>query len=292
MSPALEDEMPEQLPTFEPKLLEDPAPRRIPHLGHAILFVALTYLLLNISGFLIVAIRAPHDAQQMMTMTQQPRVRVGAEALAYLLTLAIAWLVFPMMWQQSFAEGIRWNLAKARSLAVMLVPLGLAFGMAVQFVNGLLPMPKQMPIQQFFQHRADVWVITIFGTLLGPLFEEITFRGFLFPAVATAYDWLAIKHTPEAYAEWQSSTRVGRPAIFVSAVLTSLLFAFLHAPQLNDAIWAVGVLFGVSLAFTYVRVQLRSVAAAALLHASYNLYVFADLFIATGGYRHLDRLGH
>ena len=77
----------------------------------------------------------------------------------------------------------------------------------------------------------------------------------------------------------------------ISAVLTSILFALMHAQQLANAWWSVTILFGVSMALTYVRVQLRSVAASAILHASYNLFVFAGLFIATGGYRHLDRLG-
>ena len=41
---------------------------------------------------------------------------------------------------------------------------------------------------------------------------------------------------------------------------------------------------------TFVRIRLRSVAASALVHASYNFAVFLAAFIATGGYRHLERL--
>jgi len=169
--------------------------------------------------------------------------------------------------------------------------LGIVFGMAVQFVTNLIPTPRQMPIDEFFRHPADVWLITIFGTLLGPLFEEIAFRGFFLPAIATAYDWISMRRTAKGLLQWRSSTRVSRTGIVLSAVLTSILFALMHAEQLANAWWSVFILFCVSMAFTYVRVRLSSVAATAVLHASYNLFVFAGLFIATGGYRHLDRLG-
>jgi membrane protease YdiL (CAAX protease family) len=50
------------------------------------------------------------------------------------------------------------------------------------------------------------------------------------------------------------------------------------------------VLFSVSLVLTVVRVQTQSVAASALVHAAYNGFVFLTVLIATGGYRHLDRM--
>jgi len=36
-------------------------------------------------------------------------------------------------------------------------------------------------------------LITLFGTLVAPMFEEIAFRGFLLPAFAIAYDWLSLR---------------------------------------------------------------------------------------------------
>jgi membrane protease YdiL (CAAX protease family) len=74
-------------------------------------------------------------------------------------------------------------------------------------------------------------------------------------------------------------------------VLTSLLFARMHAEQLGHAWAAVGILFGVSLLLTAVRIKTRSLACSTLVHASYNLSVFLTLFMATGGYRHLEKIG-
>ena len=51
-------------------------------------------------------------------------------------------------------------------------------------------------------------------------------------------------------------------------------------------------LFSISLVLTFVRIKTGSVAASTLVHASYNFFDFLLLCIATGGYRHLDRLTH
>src|SRR6202035_5674487 len=81
-----------------------------------------------------------------------------------------------------------------------------------------------------------------------------------------------------------------RTAILGASIFTSILFALLHAEQLAHAWTAVFVLFCVSLALTAVRVRTRSVACSTLVHASYNLSVFVTLFIATSGYRHLEKI--
>ena len=52
----------------------------------------------------------------------------------------------------------------------------------VQAVSSLLPTPKKMPMDDFFRTSSDVWIITIFGIFVAPLFEEVLFRGFLLPA--------------------------------------------------------------------------------------------------------------
>ena len=64
----------------------------------------------------------------------------------------------------------------------------------------------------------------------------------------------------------------------------------LHAQQVAH-IWAALVgLFSISLVLTFVRVKTQSVAASTLVHASYNGFIFLMTLIATGGYRHLDRM--
>ena len=148
-------------------------------------------------------------------------------------------------------------------------------------------------MDDFFRTATDAWVVTIFGVLVAPVFEEIFFRGFLVPAFAIAYGLAFRCHAPPAAREaWQGSNALTRPALAFSAVLTSVLFGLLHGKQISF-IWPIIVLLtGVSLVLTAVRLRFRSVAASALVHASYNFAVFFSGFLASGGYRHLDKLRH
>lgn len=266
-------------------------PARVPHIGHALLFVSLTFLLLLVAQVSLLGFAHPvADPHKTATAAAHPKLIVSAEAITYLTTLFASWLFFPLLWQRPFGNGIQWDFATARRNAHKLIPIGLVTGFTVQAISSLIPVPKSIPMDDFFRTPSDVWLVTAFGTLLAPLFEEICFRGFLFPAFAIAYDWLSLPRTPAARERWHTTTGLTTAAVIFSAILSSILFALLHAEQLAHAWVALFVLFCVSLVLTMVRVRTRSVASSALVHASYNASVFLTLFIATGGYRHLERL--
>jgi len=94
---------------------------------------------------------------------------------------------------------------------------------------------------------------------MGPVCEELAFRGFLLP-------WLARRIKPA-------------PAVAVTAVL----FAVLHGPEYAWS-WRHVVLISVAgVAFGAVRLRTGSTAAAAVVHATYNLVFFAALVAQTGG---------
>ena len=85
------------------------------------------------------------------------------------------------------------------------------------------------------------------GFLLGPILEESLFRGCLLPLLA--------------------QTTGNGPAV----ILTALLFALFHQPP-NLAHWVSFTATGI--AYGWIRVASRSTAAAAVMHATYNLTVF------------------
>jgi len=270
-------------------------PTRIPHLGHALLFLALTGLLLLLTNAAVLGIGHNHTAPAIHAAQQlaiRPKLILLAEAATYLATLVISFFLFPVLWSRPFLTGLQWNAPAARRNLFKLIPLGLALSFTVQAASSLVPVPKNIPLDDFFRSPSDVWLITVFGTLLAPAFEEICFRGFFFPALAIAYDWLSLPRTDAAREAWNASNALTIPALVFSAVFTSIFFALLHAQQIGFAWPIVVLLFLVSLALTFVRYRLRSVAASALVHASYNFAIFLLAFIATGGYRHLDRMPH
>ncbi|MEO6911621.1 MAG: CPBP family intramembrane glutamic endopeptidase [Edaphobacter sp.] len=275
-----------------PNTSSDYTPRRIPHLGHAILFASFTGLVLLLAQALLLGLfpHSLHGGQKIATSIQQPKLLVAAMAIAYVTSLITSWLFFPLIWHRSFSDGLQWNFTAVRRNFLKLIGLGLVLGIMVQAISSLIPVPKSIPMDNFFRTPSDVWLVTLFGTLLAPAFEEICFRGFLLPAFAIAYDWLSLPRTPIAHQRWQTTTNLTGAGLLFSAIVSSILFALLHAEQLAHAWGALFVLFAVSLVLTLVRIRTQSVACSALVHACYNLSVFVALFLATGGYRHLDRI--
>ena len=271
--------------------VEGEAPARIPNLAHAVLLFGTAFSLLMLSqAALFTMTGAWQDPHTMLAVSRTPKYVLAVQAVVYFGTLLIASIVFPRLWQRPFAEGMQWNAPKAKALAWQLIPAGVAVSFTVQALSSLISMPKSMPMDDFFKTRSDVWLITCFGTLLAPAVEEICFRGFLFPALAIAYDWLSLSRTPEAVLHWRSTTTLTTASFLFSGLLTSICFALLHAAQLAHTWAAVGLLLCVSFVFTWVRVRTQSVACSSLMHASYNFSVFLSAFVVTSGFRHLEKM--
>jgi hypothetical protein len=130
----------------------------------------------------------------------------------------------------------------------------------------IIKMPTNAPIYELFKNTSLAWAATLFGSLIAPAAEEVAFRGFLLPVC---------------------SRNLGRIA---GVAITSAVFALMHASQIGHAWGAVAMLFCVSVVLCEVRLRFNSVAASTLVHMSYNSALFAAMIIATGGYRHFDKL--
>ena len=264
------------------------APHRIPNLGHALLFLAIAGLLLILTQLAFLPLT--HATLATAKDAFSPKLLIASEAATYLATIVISWFLFTLLWRRPFAEGIHANPDAVRRNALKLIPIGVALSLLVQAASSFATMPKNIPIDDFFRTPSDIWLIALFGTLLAPLFEEIAFRGFLLPAFAIAYDWLALSRTEAAREAWNSSNKISRPAWVFSAVLTSILFAAVHGQQVAFTWPVLLLLFCVSLVLSTVRLHLRSVLASTLIHASYNFTIFLTAFLATDGFRHLDKI--
>ena len=270
-----------------------PERRRIPHFGHAVAFASFAGFLLIVFEILLAALgKSPAAIKNGVIAVEHPMLQLAALAGTYLLTLLAAWFFFPALWRPSFLDGIQWHWSTARSQAARLIGLGLLLGIMMQIVTTFITPPKSLPVDQFFLTPLSAWAITLFGTIVAPVFEEICFRGFLFPAFAIAYDWLGMPRTDEARLHWRTTTSLTTSSLWFSGILTSLCFALLHADQVANIGAALLGLFAVSLVLTWVRVQTQSVAASAMVHAAYNGFVFLTVLVATGGFRHLDRMPH
>jgi membrane protease YdiL (CAAX protease family) len=196
-------------------------------------------------------------------LAQEPLVLLPPQALAYVAMLFFMTLVVRRYTDQPFWTVVKWRWP---SNPVMLIGIGLLLSLIIQLSSTLLPIPKSLPIDQFFRTTRSAWLLTIFGVAIAPLFEELFFRGFLYPALYK---------------------RLG----FVAAlIINSLFFAIIHSGQLAHAWAPLLVLTIVGMTLTLVRAQTQSVACSFLVHSAYNLFLFASIFTVTGGFRHMDKL--
>lgn len=267
--------------------------RRIPNIGHALLFISIAGMMLAISELIVIAISGlPTIAHAGAVQVVHPKLQVAAKGATYAVTLLLAFFLYPLLWKRPFLDGLRWHWSSARNQVARLLPLGFILGILSFLVDALFSSSKAPPIDQFFLKASDAWVMTFFGVLIAPVFEEICFRGFLVPAIAIAYDWLSLPRTPESHMRWQATATLTPISLIFSAIVTSFLFMLIHGQQVGFAWGAMLVLFSVSLVLTFVRVKTQSVAASTLVHCAYNGFIFIVMIFATGGYRHLDRMTH
>jgi membrane protease YdiL (CAAX protease family) len=262
--------------------------RRIPHMGHALLFFSLACSALMLCQLAI--FKAGHVRDE--AVLQHPGLGLAAQALAYFLTLGVSAWLFPHLWERTFVQGIHWNGLAARRYWYWIVGGGVMLSVSAQGLMELLPAPKSTTLDSLLTTQHGAWMLMGFAVVLAPLTEELAFRGFLLPALATAYDWLALERSPAGLERWQRSSLHSTAALFFSAIFSSIPFALLHADQLAHA-WAIlGVLYGVSLVLSFVRIRTHSLACSVLMHATYNFSIFFVIFITSGGFRHLERLSH
>jgi hypothetical protein len=195
---------------------------------------------------------------------QATRVILASQFLAYILVLVAMRTIISRQYHRRFAEAVRWRWPERGWSAYLLG--GVFLAVAVQLISTLLPIPKSLPIDIYFQDRASAYIMTFFGVSMAPLVEELFFRGFLYPLLAR---------------------RLGLAA---GVLLTAAGFAMMHASQLASAWAPLLILFVVGLVLTLVRVRTQSVASSFLMHVGYNATLFFVLFVATDRFRHLERL--
>jgi len=269
-------------------------PVRIPHLGHLALLAAfllagfLCMTVLMLAGFFL----------HLGGVTTQDQIKsnvyylLGGEAILYLVAFALSLPLFSMLWNKNFFAGVQWRGATALELGwrLPLIAVG-CMGLAL-LDETLLPGPSKAPIEDLFRTPGAAWLMFGFGVTLAPFFEEMIFRGFLLPAVASAWDWCMerVTGTVPRPLDHEGNPQWSRAAMTAAAMLISAPFAMMHAEQVNQSLGPLILLYFVSLALCTVRFATRSLAASTLTHSAYNFILFAMMFIQTDGFRHLDKM--
>jgi membrane protease YdiL (CAAX protease family) len=195
-------------------------------------------------GVVLMLPRPPGQAVQALTL----------QMLAYGLWFGALWMMLKARYGRPFWPslgwmvpwpGVRWSLVLGPALALTIAALGAAIG-TPQVDN---------PVQKLMSDRFSATLVGVFAIILGPLAEELVFRGFVLP--------LAIRSLS--------------PAVGIAAV--NVPFALLHGPQYEWTWQHMVLLFLASSVFGWVRWKTGSTAAATLVHGGYNGTFFVAMLL-------------
>jgi len=231
---------------------------RIAVMGFLAIVLAVVVLLLVVPG---AGLR-----QRANMVGAYPELQIVAQMVAYLILLGYMYVLVtrerrcPRFW-----EAIHWNWP--RNTQVYLVA-GFVLQGSFLVVEWLLKrfIPKETPFDELLRRPYSLVLIAAFAVTLGPLMEELFFRGFLYPVL---------------------KRRFGAGA---GIIVTALAFGLMHAAQYGYSWLSVTLISVVGIVLAVVRERTDSVAAGFLVHTGYNGTIMGILFLATDGFRHLDKL--
>ena len=117
-----------------------------------------------------------------------PLVIVPGMTLAYLVMLIAMYILVTRHRQRPFWQTVGWRWPRnMRWLGYMTG--GAVLAVTLGELSRLLPIPKSLPMDKFFQNQQGAYLMMIFGVAIAPLAEEMLFRGFLYPVLDR---WLQI----------------------------------------------------------------------------------------------------
>ncbi len=180
-------------------------------------------------------------------------VLLPSQVLLYICLFAVLFAIIKLQYGRFFWESLGWKQASVGPGAAFLIGLALAFAVAI--LAKFLHLPDtDTPIKKLLSNRSTMVWFAILGTTLGPLCEELVFRGFIQPVLVRSL------------------------GSAVGIILTASFFGVLHLAQ-NAFLWQAGLLIAVAgIAFGWMRELTGSTKASTWMHAGYNSTFFLTLF--------------
>lgn len=144
-------------------------------------------------------------------------------------------------------------------LAWMVIVAGPILAISVSLIGSVLRAPSiPLPFEDQLRTPAMIVLLGIFVIAIGPLCEELAFRGFLLPLLMRSLGAI--------------------PGI----LLTAIPFALLHGPQYLWSWQYVSLVFVAGSVFGWIRHRTGSTLASAVMHATYNLTFYVGFLVQSG----------
>jgi len=229
-----------------------------------LLIAALTLVAMLVLQLLVIfgAVWFVYPHSNLSEVAQKPILLLVSQFLIYAAVAACMVMLVEGKYHVAFWQAIRWNWPRSEW---KLLALGAAMLVTLGLLQSLLPMPKDTPFEHLFDRPRDAYLLGIIAVSIGPLMEELFFRGFMYPVLAR------------------------RMGVAWGIVLTALPFGLIHLPQYGWAWGAALVIVMVGVVCGVVRAVTRSVAASFLVHVGYNGTQMIIALAYTHGFRQMEK---
>jgi uncharacterized protein len=240
----------EQPATPAPEPQPEPQPQRIPFWGYSDLFLfAGLAVPAMLAGFglvkAVLAVFRLHPIRAAELLVEQ--------FVGYFFLFLVLVVIFRFQYDRPFWASLGWTPMLAPPLWI--VSAGWLTAFAVVLVGYLIHTPTTSnPLTELMQDRPSIVLIGVFGVTLGPMAEELAFRGFLQPLLVRS-----LGVTP-------------------GIVLAALPFGVLHFSEYGNSWRHVVLICAAGIAFGFMRHATGSTKASTLMHSAYNALFFAALW--------------
>ena len=177
---------------------------------------------------------------------ERPIQEMLVQLIAYALIFgALRWMLL-LRYGQPFWRSLGWNFRGRDAILSLMAGPFLAFFLG--YLGYMLRAPQiQSPFDQMLRDTPTLLLFALFAIIIGPLCEELAFRGFLMPLLIRSLGAVS------------------------GIVITALLFGALHAPEYSWS-WKHALLVACAgVAFGWTRYRTNSTASGAFMHFGFNL---------------------
>lgn len=123
-------------------------------------------------------------ALTILQLAKLPLVIIPAQVVSYIFLIGFVHILMLSRHGISLTQAIPFRWPSGTAAALLAAGVGLA--LAIQFLGRFLPMPKQLPIDEYFKERSAAFVMLAFGVFIAPVVEELLFRGLLYPVLTAS----------------------------------------------------------------------------------------------------------
>jgi membrane protease YdiL (CAAX protease family) len=184
----------------------------------------------------------------------KPAAALLTQLLVYALLFGSLYLILKLRYGQPFWRSLGWRVPFRGMLACAVG--GPLLVLALGVIGKLIRTPEiQLPLKDLADTLPTTILLGIIVVVLGPVAEELVFRGFLMPLT------------------------VRSSGVATGVIMTALVFGALHAFEYQWSWRHVLLISTAGAVFGWVRHAADSTAASALMHASFNMLQFAAFLV-------------